>query len=235
VDEIEKTPAETADGSGDVESGEQKPKRQYTRKKQPNLTMFVPREIEHYQFVPVEKSIIGRVWSKIRFSIWIDERGKEQNKAEFKLFIRSGIEKYRCECLFEQAEQAQQLQKYEWVRLTGGDYLVQTIKSKKIYHNFRVTKIEILPDGYGLIDWRPLFEMYNDLLEYQAELTERMIKIEKLLFGESGGDMTTKRDRRRMKKTQSLAPIVGDIYTDTPRTDEDPDDEDPDDEDDDDE
>lgn len=195
----------------------EKPVRRYTKKPKEQQFQFNPREIEHQRYYPVEKSIIGRVWSKVRYSTWIDSEENEQEKAEFKLFIRSGVEKYRCEALFQQAHEALKLQKGEWVRLSGGDYMVQTYDKSKIYHNFKITKIEILPDGFGMIDWRPLWEMYNDLLESYADLTERVTELERMTgIIDTDAEMRTKRDNRMIRARQSLKPILGDIYVDTP-------------------
>lgn len=226
MDEVKDASQNTAAGSSGV-AVEGSPVRRYSKKPRPVLMRFHPMEMEHLRYHPVEKSIIGRVWSKIRFSTWIDTFGKEQAKAEFKLFIRSGVEKYRCEALFDQAYEALKLGNHEWVRVTGGDYMVMTVSKKKVYHNFKITKIEILPNGYGLIDWRPLWEMYNDVLESYADLTERVRQLEQLAgVTDDDSEMRTKRDNRMVKKWQSLAPVVGDIYTDTPFDDEDEDDDD---------
>lgn len=210
-----------ADKVGGTESdstGEsvEKAVRHFTRKPRPVLMRFHPMEFEHLRYHPVEKSIIGRVWSKVRFSTWMDNQSHEQAKAEFKLFIRSGVEKYRCEALFHQAYEALNLQKGDWIRVTGGDYMVQTVSQKKVYHNFKITKIEILPNGYGMIDWRPLWEMYEDLLESYADLTTRVTELERMCgITDDDSEMRTKRDNRMVKKWQSLKPILGDIYTDT--------------------
>lgn len=221
MDEVKTVDADSATRSKGVESENGKKVKHYTRKPRPVLMRFHPQEMEHLRYHPVEKSIIGRVWSKIRFSTWIDHQGCEQAKAEFKLFVRSGVEKYRCEALFHQAYEAMKLEKLDWIRVTGGDYMVQTFKKDKVYHNFKITKIEVLPNGYGMIDWRPLWEMYEDVLESYADLTERVRQLEALAgLSEDESELRTKRDNRMVKKWQSLKPIIGDIYTDSPLDDE---------------
>jgi hypothetical protein len=92
-----------------------------------NVARYNPHELEHQKYLPVAKSVIGRVWSKIRVGIWVDTNGEEHKKADFKLFLYGGEPKYRCTCLFEQADDAMICPGLDNTIFSRSDFKVSTL------------------------------------------------------------------------------------------------------------
>ena len=199
-----------------------RPKRQKFVEKQDALNPFELEQSELTRYEPVYKAICGRLWTDVLRQEWKDHKGKTYPSGYFKLFLWAGEEKYRCTILFEAAnEAAARLKKGDWVVCFGLDDLVQAAKSGKRYHNFRVVKLWILPDGNSLFDIKGLLGIGKQLLIGYQEMQKRMELLEaeiKRLGGNVPEPEPIKNpygDKDKAKKNQSLRRIVGDIYIDT--------------------
>lgn len=167
--------------------------------------------IERYRReYPDPKTITGVVYSHPRIEAWTDKKGVEHPACYFKVFVWAKMEKIRACVLFEQAEDAMTLKKYDKVRISGNALLVETVKGKKFY-NFNVNQIEVLPNTRRIIRWDTILERIDIMLDTYEEVLQRINKIEKKLKIEQ--DIRNPYgDKERVKKMQSLKPLLGDIY-----------------------
>ena len=165
------------------------------------------------QYEPDAKIIFGRVWSEPSRGVMKAKNGKEYPTTYIKVFVYANTEKYRCTFKFEQAVEALNLQKGDNVFLAGIDFVTETVRTHKRYHNFKVTKFAVLPNGYESVNFRLMEETYNALLDAYDELNDRVCEIENVLHLQGVKLPPPKGDNRRgLKKRQSLENIVGDIY-----------------------
>lgn len=178
------------------------------------------RSVKRYE--PVAKAVVGRIWSKIMREEWVDGKGKKHPSAYFKLFLWAGEPKYRCHLAFEQADEAaSMLQKGDWVVCFGLDDLTETYKTHKRFHNFRVIKLWIMPETKGIWDVRYIARMMRSMLSGVQEHEDRIAWLEKQVERLTGEkplkpeEAPPRGDEPKIKKRQSLYPVVGDIYTDT--------------------
>lgn len=158
---------------------------------------------------PDPKTITGIVYSNPRLETWEDQTGKRHPACYFKVFVWAKMEKIRACVLFEQAEEASTLKKYDKVRISGNALLVETVRGKKFY-NFNVNQIEVLPNTRNILHWDTILERIDILLETYEEVLQRLNKIEKLLKIQTAE--APRGDKERVKKMQSLKPLLGDIY-----------------------
>lgn len=158
---------------------------------------------------PDPKTIVGVVYSNPRLEAWEDTNGKRHPACYFKVFVWAKMEKIRACVLFEQAEEAMTLKKYDKVRISGNALLVETVRGKKFY-NFNVNQIEVLPNTRNILHWDKILERIDIMLDTYEEVLQRINRIEKKLKIENIPE--PRGDKDRVKKMQSLRPLLGDIY-----------------------